>query len=350
MVHATFAAIPLIRSDALMTSNPLKKYAAFLFLSVLALSTALPTLAQDHCNAALIEALKTRYSLKDNLTVAESVYQAACENHGDKTGISGYGVSIGNESVSTACSQNDRRFFERYERDLSCSFIPQEGWKAVRDICGKNPVQLTVEQTGKSIQVSASFIGNNATVKSFTYTSNSVSCPAHAIRRGVILHQGTTPEICTRISDDEAIFAITTDQGGQFAALDAITPQPYTLSIGWVDDRLECYLNGGLIGARNIQQNGTPMTPIILNLIPGRNIFQCKIIDLANCPDGQHCWSYTYTVTHGDKLISQMSDLAHGVYPERQPAPLIIDYEPEGSPKPAHKGSSKTAKPPDKTP
>ena len=335
-----------------MTFNHLKRYVALLFLSVLALSTALPTLAQDHCTPALIEALKSRYHLKDNLTVAESVYQAACENHGENTSIGGsvggYGVSYGNEKVSTACSQDDRRFFEQYGRDLAISFIPQDGWKVVREICGANTVQLRVKQTGKAIQVSASFIGNYATVKSFTYTTNSVSCSSHAIRRGTILHQGTTPEICTRISDDEAIFSITTDQGGQFAALDTVPPKLYTLAFGWVDDRLECYLNGGLVGARNIQQNGQPSAPIILNLTPGRNTLQCKIIDLSNCSDGQHCWSYSYTVFHGGEVISQMSDLGHGI-PERQPGPLTIDYEPKDSSKPAHR-ASKTVKPLDKTP
>jgi hypothetical protein len=155
--------------------------------------------------------------------------------------------------------------------------------------------------------------------------------------------------LCTRISDDEAIFSITTDQGGQFAALDPVPPKTYRVVIGSVDDRLECYLNGSLAGARNIEQNSTPPTSIILNVVPGRNTLQCKIIDLANCGDGQHCWSYSYTVYHGDEVISQMSDLAHGI-PERQPGPLIIDYEPKGSQKPAHKGSSKTTKPPNKTP
>lgn len=310
-----------------------KSILAFIFTS----STVVPCLAQgDACDVGLINALKTNFHIKDTHVLSDAVYDAACNSSSHAAGGSYGAISFNYNDASNACQKHDEKYFEQYDRDLAYSFLPPEAWSTIRDVCNRNPVELSVSVNENALIVKAQFhpVGNltHATVRSFAYTTNSAGCKTKTIRPGVVLGNGPITEICQRKSEEPVTFIVNTDQGGQFAALTAIQPEPYSLIIGPVDDYMGCTLNGSLVASRKF---GDPneVRVVLTGLHPGPNTLQCTVRDDHPCGDGQACWSYVFAVLHGGAVIGGGSDGAHG-RGTVQPPPVIIDYtDPHSLPK-----------------
>jgi hypothetical protein len=309
-----------------MNKYPLKQRARVLALLLLTLSIAKPSLAQD-CDAKLIEALKTNYHIQDTHVLAEALYDLVCNSSSSGLGVGYAGYSVNFSEASKACQQHDHKYFERYSRDLAYSFLPDKAWSVIRDVCNRNPVELSATVEGNVVNVTAKLhpMGNvhQAKVSSFNFTTNSVSCTTKNIHSGMFIKNGPTQDICTRTSDQPITFIINTEQGGQFFTLPEVPQKDYWLLIYPVDDHFECTLNDSLVGSLNF---GQPTTTIKLTgFHPGKNILKCTIRDDHPCGDGQACWSYSFQVRYGDDVIGGGSDSGHG-RPTVNPPPIIIDY------------------------
>jgi hypothetical protein len=107
--------------------------------------------ADSTCDAKIIEAMKTQYTLSTDVDSATAVYEAACNVRDSRGGgsISFAGVALSGQGqdVTRACATKDMNFFANQKLQLATSFLPDSAIPAILAVCGGDDRDLTITAT-----------------------------------------------------------------------------------------------------------------------------------------------------------------------------------------------------------
>jgi hypothetical protein len=229
--------------------------------------------ARADCDAALVEALRTRYNQESNLKLEEAVARLVCSRSSSSRSSSldgsyeGFGLSYGQSkrSAAEACMRNDSSFFLQHRQQLGLSFVPET---AIANCFGG--LSFTARQTsnGGTIAVAAAYApredGSLAVVDKIDWEPKSaLTCSADWVGQTII--PGGKRFLCTRQQNVDVTFVLNTNKGGRDltvlrAPVVGRAPLVWTYSVNMQNQRLTRCKNqfGEFVGDwRNCSTDGT---------------------------------------------------------------------------------------------
>jgi hypothetical protein len=277
------------------------RVAALLTFLILTVHSARAT---DLCTPELIKALRTTYSFTDKTAVAELTQQIACSKDQRSVSVDFQGLGFSSSDVRSACSKNDRAFFQRNAKVLSLSFLPTAAIEKLSSICASGPNNLTLQMQGSQdnqIIIEAKWSAPGTSTHFVVVDSFSVSGPAEcppngAIRPGSKISEGGVAMVCIRKGDGNVIAIVNTKNNvTKFASASRLSKPKIDLVLLKVDDVMTCKLNGApILGLRIFQ---APQTINLNGLLrPGTNELVCEVVDTQDDGHGRPCWGYALQV------------------------------------------------------
>lgn len=177
-----------------------------------------PSFASADCDSELFNALRTKYSMSQDQTLAETVFKLVCNKSSSDKNWSGQynatSVAYGNKSSAEACMKNDTTFFSRNKIQIGLSFIPDE---AISGCFGGLSFSATQTPDGKTVSVSAAYkspgSGILATINNITWMPElAMNCDSTGWL-GTALIPGGKRFSCNRNTNDDVVFTLSTSEG-----------------------------------------------------------------------------------------------------------------------------------------
>jgi hypothetical protein len=296
-----------------MENNVIRRAVTIVILgTVIFFGLANRTHAQNQCDAAIIEAMKTRFSTTRNATVQESVEEATCQQSRE-TNLDAFSLTLA-QNTSQACTKKDTRFFSNNYEQIAFAILPPDAADMLKTLCGGgNQLSLkAVEGDGGVINVSANWIDTNGhastAITDFKKSPNIDKCEGRLTQIGTRLTTGGLHAMCYRKTGDvsDAHFYIDTRNG--FATDTAYLPHSYGIFGEYVDDVLKCDVDGNHVFEMSVQPSDWHKLVVLDDYIKTRgvHVIQCTATDLIQFGNPPHPnWSYKFSVVKDCELNSQ---------------------------------------------
>ncbi len=181
----------------------------------------IPRFAFADCNSELLGALRTKYTLAQDQTLAETIFWLTCnKSSGDRNttlniSYKSFGLAPGqsDESTAEACLKNDTSFFSTNRQQIGLSFIPG---KAIQGCFEGLSFTATQTPDGGVVTVTAAYAGKApgefAGIESVRWTPESaMKCSVDWAEKTII--PGGRNFICTRVQNVDVLFTLNTTAG-----------------------------------------------------------------------------------------------------------------------------------------
>lgn len=179
------------------------------------------------CDAELLSALRTRYTLKQDLTLEKAVQDLACSSSSSDKGTDiafgygNFGLEIGQraQSVAEACIKRDSKYFAQNKTQIGLSFVPG---KAIDGCFGGLSFTATESPGASVITVSAAYLPREGKrfpkVESFDWQPRA-SLDCRVKWKGKELIPGGSSFTCSKLKNVDIALTLNTDFGGRHVVI-----------------------------------------------------------------------------------------------------------------------------------
>jgi hypothetical protein len=235
----------------------------------------MPVRAVADCDAEFAQSLRSYYSLSQNNTVKESLFQLACSSQ-KKSSQTGVGIGIyyvnlaynnSENSTVNACMKKDYSFFENNKVDIVYSFLPDAAFQTLSDACAGG-LAVKINLTGNQINLRTTYRpgrnGKPATLLSDLEISpkDAVRCSPLSYRKGLRFIPAGRDQNCKRLSNTDITFTLRTDEAGDKSVILARSPTIEYTAYDWTYN----------LSSDSAQYQCRNQTGIVGNFVPGSAI------------------------------------------------------------------------------